>query len=753
MTRHWHVFPVAFIVAAWIHGAIEAPPSSEFEKRVIYHDGIPRVVFLHFPGNIPPSRPKPVVLVLHGGAGAGAEEMAKRTGMNEIADREGFIAAYPQGVDGQWNDGRGKTFRRAKDNTGIDDVGFIAAVIRDLIRKGEADPARVYAMGLSNGGMMTFRLGIELGDRLAAIAAIIANLPENLAGKTPVRPLPVLVMNGTEDPMMPWNGGPVKVLGSEYGTVLSTDRTVRFWVDAAHLPPRPETTTLPDRVPADGCRAEMDVYRGPMPGQEVVLYRLRGAGHNLPGGNTPDRPALLGRKCMDIDGVEATWSFFRKHSLIPGKREDQPRPERWRPRITQVGDPKANYLNVEFTCDGKYMVWFEGAGGSAANGTVWHCGVNPETGDLVPPDGRGFRAFESASWGRANPGCDRQGPYYVGTDRDGRLLMVRPEGPRNGKVAPLAAPPDARRRAVYPTHLPDRAGGYVLFIQNESNPGAGTRANGNAWVELQYTDLSEPARVHSVVRQATPPAGFAPMDAGFVRWMRGRPLMTYGHMTGQGRTSAVFAFDAEQPGRRPFPLLSGSHHHIDPYPALMGQFEYIFSGIDGGPRSHIYRRKAGLPAAAAFELFRAIEPETSKLASPSLAQSHEPFLFRNRLYTVYQVNDKGMNFFDTTFRKPGEIWLADVSGSPVRQWLITPEDGAPVSEPEPLVAGDRAWVFYSRAVTEETAAGTDEPGRWRRGDRQRLQGRLGRKRPAADAGRGMPRLALYRAELPLHEGN
>jgi polyhydroxybutyrate depolymerase len=747
-----------FLAGVWLSGSIGAPRSVDLEKRVIRHDGIPRVVFLHFPGNIPPSGPKPVVLVLHGGGGADAEEMAKRTGMNDIADREGFIAAYPQGVDGQWNDGRGKTFRRAKDNTGVDDVGFIAAVIRDLTGKGEGAPARVYAMGLSNGGMMTYRLGIELGDRLAAIAAVIANLPENLAGKTPVRPLPVLVMNGTEDPMMPWNGGPVKVLGNEYGTVLSTDRTVRFWVEAAHLPLKPETVVLPDRAPGDGCRVEVDAYRGPAQAPEVILYRVRGGGHNLPGGGTPDRPALLGRKCMDINGSEEIWSFLRKHTLAAGGRPPTPPPGRgdpapWRPRVKQVGDPKANYLNVEFTCDGKYMVWFEGTGGSSTNGTVWHCGVDPATGDLIPPDGRGFRAFESTSWGRANPGCDRQGPYYVGADRDGRLLLVRPQGPSHGKVTPLALQPDPRRRAVYPTQLAGRAGGYVLFIQNENNPGAGTRANGNSWVELQYFDLSEPARVRSVVRQATPPAGFAPMDAGFVRWMRGRPVMTFGHAPGQGRRYGVFAYDAEHPERDVSALISGEHHYIDPYPALIGEYEYIFAGVDAGPKSHIYRRNAGLPADAAFALHQTLEPENSTLASPSMAQSHEPFMFRNRLYTVYQVNDKGLNFFDTTFRTPGEIWLADLSGPRVRQWLIAPEASAPVAEPEPLVTGHRAWVFYSRAVMEEMAARGDEPRARRRADRQRLKGRLGQRRRAAGAGSSMPRLALYRAETPLGEGN
>jgi hypothetical protein len=609
-------------------------------------------------------------------------------------------------------------------------------------------------MGLSNGGMMTYRAGIELGGRLAAIASVIANLPENLAAKRPARPLPVLIMNGTEDPMMPWNGGPVRVLGNEYGTVLSTDATVRYWAQAAHLPLKPKTRALEDRVPGDGCRVEIDEYTQAGNAAEVILYRIQGGGHNLPGGNTPDRPLLLGRKCMDINGAEAIWAFFNKHSLDSAKAENQPisgqQPlDSWRPVVKQVGDPKGNYLNVEFTCDGKYMVWFESAGGSSDHGIVWHSGVNPETGELVPRDGRGFRAFESTSWGRANPGCDKDGPYYVGADRAGRLILVRPGGPDRGRVTPLPTTADRRRRAVYPTNLENRAGGYVLFIQNEKNPGAGVRANGNSWVELQYISLAEPTKIHSVVRQATPTMGFAPMDAGFVRWMRGRPLMTYGAVPEGSKRTAIAAFDADRPERKSFAAVVNAHNHIDPYPTQIGPYEYIFAGLDGSPKSHVYRRRAGSGHDVAFELYRVIEPEKSKLASPSLAQSHEPFLFQGRLFTVYQINDKGRSFFETTFRKPGEIWLADLSGARIRQWRIAPDDNGPAAEPEPLVTRHGVWIYYTRSIQEEPTGGREERKGWNPGRRGRLRDRLGQGRLGSAAGGGMPRLALYRAEVPI----
>ncbi len=310
----------SLVLFAILGGLLVAPETrraspAELEQFTLACDGRDRSYAVHYPANSPPREPKAVVLVLHGGGGANAEELARRTGLNRLADREDFLVVYPQGVDGQWNDGRGKTFRRAADNRDVNDVRFIATVIDALTGRGQADPRRIFAMGLSNGGMMTYRLGIELGDRLAAIAAVIANLPENIAARPPGRPLPVLVMNGTDDPMMPWHGGPVRVLGRAYGTVLSTERTVRYWVEAARLPSNPTTRVLDNRAPDDGCTVELVQYSAPGTPLEVLLYRLRGGGHNLPGGNTPDRPRLLGRKCMDIAATEVIWSFFEKHML------------------------------------------------------------------------------------------------------------------------------------------------------------------------------------------------------------------------------------------------------------------------------------------------------------------------------------------------------------------------------------------------------------------------------------------------------
>jgi len=289
-----------------------AASQGDLEHNILIHENTERTYSVHYPKNKPAETPRPLVFVLHGGGGANAETMANRTRMNAIADREDFVVIYPAGIDGQWNDGREKTFKRAKDNTDTDDVGFISAVIDLFVNNKVADSKRIYVMGISNGGMMTHRLGIEIGNKLAAIAGVIANIPENLSKKKAPAGMSVLIMNGTDDPIVPWNGGSVSIFRKNYGKVLSTDQTVRFWVSAIGLSQTPKTEHLADTA-KDNCTVEIDRYSTDGKPEEVLLYRIKGGGHNLPGANTPNRPRLLGYKCMDIDATETIWSFFKNH--------------------------------------------------------------------------------------------------------------------------------------------------------------------------------------------------------------------------------------------------------------------------------------------------------------------------------------------------------------------------------------------------------------------------------------------------------
>lgn len=287
--------------------------SVQLTKEEFVFDGLKRSYYLSPPIHTDEKEKLPVVFILHGGGKADGNELAKYTSFIEIAGREGFIAVFPNGVDAQWNDGRGRTYRK-KDNTGVDDVGFISALIDTVIHHYKGDPSRIYVTGLSNGGMMTLRLGCELSSKLAAIAPVIANIPKNIYGKCdPDSPLPILLMNGTKDPLVPWDGGYVRVFRRTMGKVVSTEETINFWVKQNHCDTIPEVRELPDIDPNDDSTVKASTYANGEDGSEVILYTIEGGGHSLPGSDIPEKPFIIGKKNKDIDGTEVIWEFFKQH--------------------------------------------------------------------------------------------------------------------------------------------------------------------------------------------------------------------------------------------------------------------------------------------------------------------------------------------------------------------------------------------------------------------------------------------------------
>lgn len=372
---------------------------------------------------------------------------------------------------------------------------------------------------------------------------------------------------------------------------------------------------------------------------------------------------------------------------FPSKMTLQPS---FTPRDVQVGDPNVSYANVEFTADGRYMVWFEQTTDGSGRGTVWHCAIDPETAEFIPLDCKGFRAFESTSWGRANPGLDAEGPYYVGMDVQGRLIFVRPTGPTMGNVTVLPTPIDLTRRAFYPTDLPHQKRGYIFWIKNERVPGSGTDPR-NRWVELQYIDLVDPINIRVIERQERPQRGFAPMDVGFVRWFRGKPSVTYGALDKNGYVQ-VREFDLTQPNPVPRDVTNDARNKIDPFPWVFNGQDILLPGLDAKAITGVYVRS---PGTSIFTLVETIAPPSSALVNPSLAQSNEPIVWESQAYTVYQVNEASTNFYQTAFAQRGEIWLSTVLQTPQRHWRLSENSDTAKAEPEPYIGKSRVWVFYS----------------------------------------------------------
>jgi len=276
--------------------------------------GLERTYRIHIPPSYDKSKPMPLLIVLHGGGGTG-KRMEKLTqgGFNKLSDKEGFLVVYPDGIEKNWNDGRENVKYRAHREK-IDDVGFISALIDHLSKQYNLDIKRVYVTGISNGAMMSFRLGCELSEKIAAIAPVAGSMPENLPSRcSPSRPIPVLVISNTDDRLVSWEGGDIRFGRKTFGRALSVPETVKYWVNHNQCSSSPSISMEPDRDPKDGTRVRIESYDQCKEGTEVILCAIEGGGHTWPGGDQYLPKIIVGKTSRDIDANEVIWDFLKKH--------------------------------------------------------------------------------------------------------------------------------------------------------------------------------------------------------------------------------------------------------------------------------------------------------------------------------------------------------------------------------------------------------------------------------------------------------
>ncbi|MBI1256867.1 MAG: hypothetical protein GC204_05310 [Chloroflexi bacterium] len=265
-----------------------------------------RDYLLYLPMNYNREQPIPLVLVLHGGGGT-AHHMIKLTQsmFNTLADEHNFMVVYPNGFGRQWNDGRFETRGR-----NMDDVGFIRELIDSLATAYAVDLEHVFVTGISNGGHMAYRLACDMPDRIAGIAPVAALMPGNLEQACrPARPMPVLIIAGTDDPLVPYRGGAVQVGTQQRGTVASADTTLRFWAKINGCTGEPLVTDLEDRDPRDGTHIRETLYSSC--DAPTVLYSIVGGGHTWPGGKQYLDERMIGKTSREFDASEMIWGFFR----------------------------------------------------------------------------------------------------------------------------------------------------------------------------------------------------------------------------------------------------------------------------------------------------------------------------------------------------------------------------------------------------------------------------------------------------------
>lgn len=289
--------------AASAHSPSGAPRESAVKRGSISVDGRTRTFLLHVPPRL--GSPRALVIDLHGGGGR-AEGQERISGLDAVADANGFVVVHPQGVERSWADGRGTT---PADRSGVDDVGFISALIDTLLREYGIDPRWVFATGLSNGAFMVNRLACELSEKISAVAPVAGTLGTDLEC-SPALPVAVMAVHGTDDPLVPFEGGRMTGRGGT-STILPVSRVVELWRGINGCPPDGTERTLPDK--GEDMTVTVAGWTGCDRDTAVVLYTVIGGGHAWPGGAQYLPERVIGRTTEQFDASAASWDFFRTH--------------------------------------------------------------------------------------------------------------------------------------------------------------------------------------------------------------------------------------------------------------------------------------------------------------------------------------------------------------------------------------------------------------------------------------------------------
>ncbi len=284
---------------------------SGLQTATVSYAGTDRKMSFHVPNSIAGQKNVPAVFVFHGGGG-GIESIVSSSDMALFADSMGFVAIFPEAAGNQWNDGRSVV------SQGADDVGFVKSIIANSEQLMGVDLGRVFASGVSNGGMFTQRLSCDAADLFSAVAIVSANMPADYqASCNPSRSIPKVFFNGTTDPIMPWAGGEIrslKALGmGAGGEVLSHDQTVAFWLGQDGCSSNSKSRSLPDST-NDGTTVALTTFSNCNGSTVLEFFEITGGGHSWPGSDGKSR-RVTGTVSQDISASEEMLKFFQGYGL------------------------------------------------------------------------------------------------------------------------------------------------------------------------------------------------------------------------------------------------------------------------------------------------------------------------------------------------------------------------------------------------------------------------------------------------------
>jgi polyhydroxybutyrate depolymerase len=282
-----------------------AQPRQKSEQITV--DGITRNFVTYIPSGTNTAEKLPVVISLHGRFGNG-KGMMSFADFRPLAEKEKFIIVCPDGINRSWNGG-GPTPAERK---GINDVKFIDQLITYILNTYNGDAKRVYVTGMSNGGFMSSRLACELNSRIAAIAVVGASMAKGMSYQ-PGKPIPVMYIHGTKDPLVPFAGGVMKK-GTNYD-IYGHEEIVKLWAVTDHCDETPSVTNLPDNA-NDGTSIIKEEYTNNATGVKVIGYTITNGGHTWPGGAQYLPKFLIGDVSHNLNACEVIWDFFKGCRLV-----------------------------------------------------------------------------------------------------------------------------------------------------------------------------------------------------------------------------------------------------------------------------------------------------------------------------------------------------------------------------------------------------------------------------------------------------
>lgn len=346
---------VAWFAAVGVVVFLVAPAARAQEtKEKVTVDDADRTFLVRLPKGYDKQQHYPVLILLHG-MGQDADDMERLTQFDQLADKAGIITIYPLALHGRWNVGvrpqvrqqamgpgqgrrrygggypgggggypggggggnypngggqQGSPPDQSRHETETDDIGFFNQMLDDLPLKFSVDSSRIYAAGLSEGGFMSLRLGCALSDRLAAVGAVAASMPKTMIC-LPARPVPLVMIDGTSDPVVPYNGGTEHNLDL---ATLSVEDSAKAWAKIDRCGEKPEKSKL-EAHGKGGMETRVDTYAGCQHNAEVVLYSVKGAGNTWPSGEQYEPENSIGKTSQDLNANETLWKFLSTQKL------------------------------------------------------------------------------------------------------------------------------------------------------------------------------------------------------------------------------------------------------------------------------------------------------------------------------------------------------------------------------------------------------------------------------------------------------